>query len=180
MPRQIQLVILCEDQQQAFFARHYFIQRGIHPRKIRVNINPGGQGSAEQYVREQYLREVIAYRSRSSHLAIALAVLIDADNYSVEQRMKQLTKVLEDNSQRPRQNNERIALFVPKRNIETWIHYLRDTAVDEESDYPKLVRTGDCKPDVIRLVTEICPVGLPEDAPPSLQVACDELSRIMP
>jgi len=29
MPRQIQLVILCEDQQQAFFARHYFIQRGI-------------------------------------------------------------------------------------------------------------------------------------------------------
>lgn len=177
--RTVQLVILCEDLQQEVFARHFFINHGFHPRKIRVQRSPKGQGSGEQYVRQRYPQEVKAYRSRSTYQSVCLAVVIDADTQPVVHRLSELDTALESASQQKRQSEERIALFVPKRNIETWIHYLKGTAVDEITAYPKLAREGDCKAEVRKLTQDICPVGLPQDAPPSLHTACDELQRIM-
>lgn len=179
MSRQVELVILCEDQQQAVFARHYFIERGFHPRKIRVRISPRGEGSGEQYVREQYPQEMRAYRRRSAYLSTILVVVIDADTVSVQARLQQLDQALTATSQEKRQASERVAVFVPKRNIETWIHFVRGTAVDEETVYAKLTYPGECKHDVIKLARDICPAGLPPDAPPSLQTACEELQRIL-
>lgn len=178
--RRAQLVILCEDQQQEFFARHFFIDQGVHPRRIRIKKSPKGEGAAEQYVRERYPQEVRAYRSQSSHLSIALAVIIDADKQTVEQRLGELDLALEAASQPRRQVEECIAIFVPRRNIETWIYYLQGYKVDEETVYPKLSRTGDCKADVERLARDICPVGLPPSAPPSLRTACGELEKVLP
>jgi len=175
--RSVQLVVLCEDQQQEVFARRFFIKRGVHPRNIKIKKSPKGKGAAEQYVRERYSQEVKAYRSKSPNLSIALAVIIDADpQNTVEQRLRELDSTLEEK----RQEGEKIAIFVPKRNIETWIYYLRERDVNEEESYLKLSRTGDCKPDVDRLVQDICPSGLPQDAPPSLRAACGELERILP
>ena len=175
----VQLVLLCEDKQQEVFARQFFIRRGFDRRKIRVNISPQGKGAAERYVRNRYPREVRRHRSKSAHLSICLAVVIDADTYTVAQRFSQFDSELEDSGQRNRQAVEKIAVFVPRRNIETWIHYLREQAVDEETAYPKLARESDCKPDVEKLVNQICPSGLPNDAPPSLHTACDELQKIV-
>ena len=124
-------------------------------------------------MREQYPQEVRTYRSKSTYLSTLLAVVIDADTHTVEQRLAQLDTAL------TRQDDEKIAIFVPKRNIETWTHYLMGEAVDEETAYSKLAREGQCKPHIKRLVEEICPSGLPEDAPPSLHAACDELQRIL-
>lgn len=177
--RTVQLVILCEDLQQEVFARHFFINRGFHPRKIRVQRSPKGEGSGEQYVRQRYPQEVKAYRSRSTYQSVCLAVVIDADIQTVSQRLSELDTTLESTSQQKRQLEEKIALFVPKRNIETWIYYLRGTAVDEVTAYPKLVREGDCRAEVKKLAQDICPVGLSHDAPPSLYTACDELQRIL-
>lgn len=178
--RGVSLVLLCEDKQQEVFARHYFMCRGFQRHEIRPISSPLGKGAAEQYVREQYPREVRTYRSKSAHLSICLVVMIDADTAIVKHRLAQLDLALTEDGQQNRQPEEQIAVFVPKRNIETWIHYLMGERVDEETTYQKFTRNeGVCKPYVRKLASEICPVGLPADAPPSLHVACDELQRLL-
>lgn len=179
MTRGTRLVILCEDRQQEVFARHYFMERGFHRREITSKVSPAGKGAGEQYVRKRYPKEVSAYRSRSSYQSVCLVVVIDADKFSVQRRLKQLDQRLADEGQARRGTQEQIAIFVPRRNIETWIHYLRGDSVDDASSYPKLEREGDCRPDVKRLATEVCPHGPPADSPASLRQACDELSRIV-
>lgn len=173
------LIILCEDLQQAVFARHFFLLRGFHRREIKIKRNPNGKGSGEQFVRTSYAREVRDYRRKSTYQSIVLVIIIDADKHTVKERLNQLDSALEENGQLKRQANEKIAIFVPKRNIETWIHYLMAESVDEEKAYRKLSRERECKPYIDQLVKTICPVGLPEDAPPSLHAACEELQRIL-
>jgi hypothetical protein len=106
-------------------------------------------------------------------------VVIDADTQSVINRLKQLDQHLEADNQPQRMNHERIAIFVPKRNIETWIAFAGGEAVDETMLCRKLEQESDCVRDVQHLATAICPQGLPENAPASLHRACDELKRIL-
>jgi len=179
--RKISMVILCEDRQQEVFARQYLIECGVPRSKIRINICPKGKQAGEQYVRSQYPIEVKAHRSKSPYLSIGLTVVIDADRLTVQDRLRQLDEALQESSQRERQTDERIGIFVPKRNIETWIHYLRGNTVDEKrkEPYPKLECESDCKPLVGDLVRE-CSQGLSSIAPDSLKQACSELKRILP
>ena len=179
MSNYTQFVILCEDRQQEVFTRHFLASYGVHPRRIRIKIPPKGQGSGEQYVRQEYPREVKLYRSKSSYLAIGLAVMIDADMLPVERRFTQLGNELKNDEQRERQAEERIAIFVPKRNIDTWIHHLQGETVNEADVYPKLDKERDCKPLVQKLASK--PVyRLTDSVPPSLQTAARELRRIFP
>lgn len=175
--RQVTVTILCEDRQQEVMAR-YFLQKRGFTKPFRVIICPKGKQSGEQYVRQNYAREVKAYRSQSNYRSVCLVVVIDADRYKVVDRLNQLNEALEDDSQERRQDSEKIALFVPKRNIETWIHYLQGEQIDEENAYPKLPRESDCKPFVEKLADH-CRSGLDRDAPPSLQTACGEWQRIL-
>jgi dephospho-CoA kinase len=176
--KQTQIVILCEDRQQEVFARKYFEARGINRRKITPIICPNGKQSGEQYVREHYAEEVKTFR-RKQRENRALVVVIDADTQSVINRLKQLDQHLEADNQPQRMNHERIAIFVPKRNIETWIAFAGGEAVDETMLCRKLEQESDCVRDVQHLATAICPQGLPENAPASLHRACDELKRIL-
>ena len=75
--------------------------------------------------------------------------------------------------------NERVGIFIPKRNIETWIYYLMGQVVNEEDVYPNLKRVSDCKP-YVQILARDRHNPLPDNAPPSLQTACQELSRIFP
>ncbi len=67
-----------------------------------------------------------------------------------------------------------MAIAVPKRNIETWIHYLNGEQVNEDATYSKLDRERDCKPAVDNLVKLCTARGLAAGTPPSLSKACDE------
>jgi hypothetical protein len=96
----------------------------------------------------------------------------------VDERLRQLDKALEEDSQSRCQPHEKIAVFVPKRNIDIWIHYLQGETVDEETVYPKLEKESDCESCVQYLLSQ-CPRGLDKDAPPSLHLACGELQRIL-
>ena len=57
------------------------------------------------------------YRAKANHQRIALIVVIDADLDTVARRQQQLDETLGESSRQP---VERIALVVPRRNIETW------------------------------------------------------------
>lgn len=176
--RKTRVVVLCEDKQQEVFARKYLEARNIERRKVTYNTCPGGKRAGEQYVRQEYTREVQELRRRQQE-NIALIVIIDADTGTVGNRLQQLDQQLNQAGLVRRGDHERIALFVPKRNIETWIAFARGDTVNEEDGYPKLGKESDCAPLVQHLVNNICPRGLDEGAPVSLHTACHELQRIL-
>jgi len=177
MKRKARLVVLCEDKQQEVCARHFLRRCGFHPRKTEFVTCPKGKQSGEQFVRENYPSEVRACRSRKNHLSIGLAVIIDADKKTVDQRLRELEESLANDCQPIRQSGENIAIFVPKRNIETWIHYLMGDKVDEETVYSKFQKEGDCKP-YIKELAEHCQTDKLSDAPLSLCRAKDECRKI--
>ncbi len=167
------IVILCEDRQQYVFARYFLQKKGLTGQFIDRSC-PSGKQAGEQYVRERYAAEVKAHRSKN-YLNICLIVVIDADKSTVAERIKQLDSVLVEK----RHHKEKIAIFVPKRNIETWIHYLQSgESIDEIVAYRKLSNQGECKPFVEKLADQ-CVQGLPVNAPPSMHDACIELHRII-
>jgi len=137
-----QVIIVCEDRQHEVFMRTFLISRGVSPRRIRVRIATKGKGSGEQYVRRQYPSEVKIYRGKCHHLNITLATMIDADTKSVVDRQNKLDTSLLEAQLKRWQENERIGIFVPKRNIETWLYYLMGHAVDEMTEYTPLKKKG--------------------------------------
>lgn len=178
--RRVQIVILCEDRQQEVFARYFLKKRGFTG-LFRTKICPPGSQAGEQYVRTQYPVEVKAYRQNKNRVSIGLVVLIDADTGTLEARLNELASVLEEDKQKNREPNEAIAIFVPKRNIETWIHYLQGETVNEEAVYAKFKNNeAVCKTAVEDLADRCYSQSLPEDAPRSLQAACGELQRLLP
>lgn len=174
-----QVVILCEDLMHYHFARKYLQNIGFN--RIIPNICPKGRCSGEQYVREHYAKEIKAYRSKVKYLNIALVVVIDADLKSIDQRIDSLneSEFMMKLKQNARLEKEKIAIFVPKRNIETWIHYLNDCEYNEEETYKGLYQR-DCSPSLFaeKLVKKICPKGLSKNAPSSLHHACKELKSL--
>jgi hypothetical protein len=178
--RRVQIVILCEDRQQEVFARYFLKKRGFTG-LFRANICPEGSQAGEQYVRTHYPEEVKAYRQKRNRVSIGLVVLIDADTGTLEARLNELASVLDEDEQKNREPNEAIAIFVPKRNIETWIHYLQGETVNEEDAYAKFEKNeAVCKTAVEDLADRCYSQSLPEDAPRSLQAACGELQRLLP
>ncbi len=138
-------------------------------------------GSAEQWVREKFVDEIKAYRQRVARAASGLIVMIDADSNSVTERINQFAGVCSSHGIPFRAEEESVAIGVPKRNIETWIHYLTGNPADEQTDYPRLDRERSCKPAVERLVKLCKSTELAIDAPPSLAAACHEYNlRIRP
>ncbi len=171
------IIILCEDRQHEVFMRTFLVNRGVPPRRIRVKIAPAGEGSGEQYVRSAYPDEVKTYRGKRNYLNIALTVMIDADTKQVENRLDELDASLPTADLDRRRPDERIGIFIPRRNIETWIHFLLGEKVDEVTAYSKFQKPSECKK-VVKELARMCGQTLEGDAPPSLRTACKELQRI--
>ncbi len=175
-----QLVILCEDLQHAVFARHFLsTMLKINPKRIRVNQSPKSRGSAEQYVRLQLPEELKAFRKAQNHLKVALVIVVDADKLEVSERENQLRKYCKEARIDPPKQNEPILLAIPKRNIETWITYLKGNKVDEKEPYSKYNNESNCKPQVDKLISACQKKQLDEDAPPSLVYCCEQFDRFI-
>jgi len=95
----------------------------------------------------------------------------------VEERVQQLDMACDARNIPRRKTEEKVGIFAPKRNIETWVYYLNGVKTDEVSVYPKLKYPSDCEPAVRRL-SELCKRNEPADGlPDSLQKACREFER---
>ena len=174
MSRNVQVVILCEDRQHEAFARRFLARAGKYVRVQRVEVSPKGRGSGEQFVRERFAKELAYYRARKHRVEQALIVLIDADGRDVAARIEQVESTCVEAGDERRQGNERVAIFVPARNIETWFAYLEGQTVNENERYPRLERERDCQRHVDRLY-DMCQRGaLRGPSPPSLEAACAE------
>ncbi len=174
MSRTVNVVILCEDRQHEAFARRFLQNTGMDIRNLRVEISPKGRGSAEQFVRKKYTSELLYYRGRKHRVQQALIVMIDADRREIAARIDQVEGDAVEAGHQRRQADERVAIFVPARNIETWIAYLDGKDVNENDSYPRLDRPRDCQRHVNHLY-KMCQQGsLQPPSPPALDTACDE------
>jgi hypothetical protein len=178
--RQAQVTIVSEDRQHEVFVRKLLDKLKFKGPPFRIRTCPPGSQAGEQYVREQYLKELRAYRGEINYRQVALIIITDADILSVENRRRQLGAAVASSGLQARTSDEAIVLLIPRRNIETWIHYLMGQAVDETTAYRKLDREGKCQP-AVDSFERYYRSGwqLPDDCPDSLRQAVEELKRIL-
>lgn len=134
--RSVQVVILCEDRKQERFFRR-LCQRLGH-RLIDVRVAPSGEGSAAQWVAQNYPAEVQAHRAKANFISRGLVVAIDGDAWGVEVRKQELDEALREAAMERRQGRERIALCVPTWSIETWLAFLcGQKGINEQTRYKR-------------------------------------------
>ena len=113
----------------------------------------------------------MAYRQNRNRVAEALVFMIDGDRLGVTGRMQQLAEECKECEIDMPQKGEKVAIFVPTWNIETWLAYLDRKAVDEtERNYPRLRRQRECEQHV-QMLAESCRSGeLRQPAPKGCSV----------
>ena len=104
--------------------------------------------------------------------------IIDADVLPTRQRFEQLDQALQASGLEKRSPGERICILVPKRNIETWIHFFVTGPVDEETDYKRPAKSAEECSEAARKLAETHHLNAaPADFPASLQQGWAELKR---
>ena len=131
---------LVEDQRHKQLIYRFLDSAGHNSRQMTIEVSPSGQGSAEQWVRENFARQAGKCRVRNARAATSMFVMLDADTKTVQERLEALDDALKSAGQKPIDlNRDPIARLIPKRNVETWILVLglEPTAppADEEFDY---------------------------------------------
>ncbi len=138
----VRVQILVEDEALERFAREALLRFGFSRHELRVTPYPVGQGSARDWVDRQYPVEVRTLRAKA-YQKVGLVVGTDADELTVQQRADRLARTLADNRMPPRAGQERIVLWIPKWNIETWLLYFAGHPVDEDHDYSHRLNNPD-------------------------------------
>jgi len=187
-----EVTILCEDIDQQRFIREYLICRGLEARKIKDFNNPKGRDikNNNALIVKHYPDIIKSYR-RHNYRNIAVVVMIDADEDSVSDKMRSLHKKLDEAegnlNKDTRLRDEKVAIFVPARNIETWFYYINNNMegqeCNENTDYKNdkmsaAERIELAESAAKKLAREICPQGVDRIALPSLRYACRELQRL--
>jgi len=177
--RNYQYIILCEDVQMRTFILSFLDEQDIKPQKIRVRSIPCGEGCGEAYVRRELPKEVKILHA-TSYLKQVLVVCVDADNHTVDERVKMLIREVEDDKKKWSRTNEPIVFWIPKRQIETWIHFFKWEAVDENNVFPHSGKRPESCKNVANIFSEYCQGTREMDCSkvPSLIAAKDEYERV--
>jgi len=137
--RGVRIVILVEDEDLERFARNVLRVFGFGRRELRVYPFPVG-ANAKKWLTDRYPGQVGLYRQEANHQQVALLVGTDADEQTVQQRHNALAESLRQAALPPREEHERITLWIPKWHIETWILHLAGQEVSEDRSYKHAVR----------------------------------------
>lgn len=130
------VIVLVEDACHKMLIQRYLKKHGLNEHQIRIRVSPSGSGSAENWVRKEFVKEASECRRRQARAKTALITMIDADTWPVDYRLQQLDQALREDGKQPVDpDTERIARLVPKRNVETWVLCLNGQTVSEEIDY---------------------------------------------
>jgi hypothetical protein len=118
---------IVEDQRQMQFLYRFLRCEGIKPHEITIDFSPSAQGSAEQWVRENFAKQVGKCRARNAgrRAVTSMFVVLDADNQSVKAHYDELDNALEaDRQQKLDPVSDPIARLIPKWSVETWVLFL--------------------------------------------------------
>jgi hypothetical protein len=179
-PSEMRWTVICEDSQHGNFTRHFLKALGV--KRFYIEPAPPGKGSAAQSVVERYPKELRAYREVKNHQNVALIVMLDADAQTVKERKDSLNEVCTAEGLAPLRGDEQVVAVIPKRNIHTWLDFLRGEEVNESRDWKpvqgQLNKDLACKKEADKLKdtcsgTEADPRSFPE----SLRQACEEYRK---
>ena len=122
--------------------------------------------------------ELKAYRGqRNRGMKSGVIAVIDADKREVQDRVRGFDKACEEQDVPRRKPDECVLYVIPKRNIETWLAYLRGETVNEETAYPRHVSPRSCDREVDRLDAMCTDRRLEGEPPTSLVRCCDEFQN---
>lgn len=114
--RSVEIVVRCEDAAHERFARDALRTLKFKLQRVRIWMCPPGKQDAAGWVLNGYCRAVKEVRKRRNMgQRAALIAIIDADNETVDKRVRELE------SKKKRHKDDRVAHWIPKRCIETWI-----------------------------------------------------------
>ena len=178
--RKTKVVLICEDRQHSKFATQFLDDMGWRGVKVRVEMSPRGKGSGEYGARKKLLEELHAYRALKNKSHHVLIAIIDADTKTITD----IHTICKNDFKKAgidfRKANEAVAIIIPRRNIETWIHYSNGNIVNETTNYKLRTQHG-CPQAAAKLAGYCKTNSLPSDAPASLAAACEEYNhRIHP
>lgn len=109
-----------------------------------------------------------------------LIVVTDADSHTTAERRAQLDKECDRRDVPQRTASDRVILFVPRRNVETWFEFLDGAAeVDENVSYTKRFDASYQRALADRIY-HFCheEQRLPDSSPPSLVESCAEYTKL--
>lgn len=123
----LRVEVLCEDQEHEAFARRFFERwHGVDRRRIRVTVAPDGQGAAEQWVTRQFADFARKARANRHQRRLGFLAIVDGDRKGLAARKAALEE------QAAREPGDRVAIWAPTWEIETWVLWLTRTPVDGE------------------------------------------------
>ena len=142
MSNRISITLLCEDNRHEQFVRAFLKQKG-RSREVR-RVFPDGYKSHEtggakpnnSFVLTNAAREV--REARKVPPKRALVIVIDGDERGLQSRLGNLRELLNKENLESLKEKERIAVVVPCRNIETWIHHFKAEIATETDDFSSL------------------------------------------
>ena len=178
LSKDYQYIVLCEDAQMKAFILRFLMEHSINSHRIRFRNYPKGEGSGEAFVKTNYPLEM-GFLRRNAFRKILLITCIDADWYSFKERMEQLDWALDKMGIEARDDKDLAMVWIPKREIETWIHYLRGEDVDEEMSFRHDGNLVSCRNEA-KMMVKICqdPNAIEFDRTlPSLSDAVTEYGR---
>jgi hypothetical protein len=124
------ITVLCEDIAQYDFIFAYANLLGANNRITRLS------AYNNDTVLKFYSKAVISYRKYANQ-NIVLAVMIDADEKTVSERLRSFDRELDEEkyrlNQSTRLDNEKILIFSPIRNIESWFYYIDTKNINGET-----------------------------------------------
>lgn len=147
---------------------------GIPRRKVRQLAAPAGRGDATNYVLDKLEAEASALRRAPA--SVRLIVCLDADTRTCNERRREVDRRLTNATLDDARQRESIICIVPKRNIETWLHFGRCETVDETTNYKEGRQSKWSSEDhkIVGALLGMRPVPK-ENPPPSLSEARNEL-----
>jgi len=144
--RGVRIAILAEDRLSERFARRVLMDLGYERHELRFVADgrpDSGQGSAKQWIDQQYPVQVKTYRKEKNNQSIGLLIATDADNQTVQERSGALEKALRQASLQARADREKIAHWIPRWSVETWGIALTGGDATEEIRYKNTPQAKD-------------------------------------
>ena len=112
---------------------------------------------------------------RQGHVEAHLLVMIDGDDWDDAKILEELNKRLDVEGLHDLDENDRVLVIVPRREMDTWVRHLQGTEVTEDkAGYRKLDDASEAR-SVASSLAKSCNVGAKLDSPlPSLTVTCEK------
>ena len=139
MSNRVDIALLCEDESHEQFIKKFLRRKNRSYRRVfpdgYKSRESGGARPNNAFVLERATTEIAAARKVPPKRALIL--VIDGDARGFASRCGEIAANLKAANMPQLDSAERIALVVPCRNIETWIHHFAGEATDETQIYSK-------------------------------------------